>query len=75
LQAADLCKCYGGIMGRRQGRHTLSKSATVTHDAKDRHGDKRERAVELVPAVRLAATLLEIIWALVRDHVFQGAGH
>jgi len=31
--------------------------------------------VELAPAVRLAVTLLELIWALVREHVFPGAGH
>ena len=62
-------------MGKRQRRRTLSKGATVTHDGKRRHGGKRERAVELVPAVRLAATLLEIIWALVRDHIFRDAGH
>jgi len=69
-------------MGKRQDRRTLPKGATAVHDGKrGRRGnkraayDRREREVELVSAVRLAVTLLELIWALVRDHIFLGAGH
>jgi hypothetical protein len=43
-------------------------------DGRQATRDKRERTAELVTAVRVAVTLWELIWALLRDHFSLGAG-